>query len=234
MSSSTHWEDATSDTVYRVPDDVVDLTFKVRCRHLPADHAHALRTALEQVLPWLADEPLVGMHTLHGADSGNGWKRPEGDDAVIHLPKRARLGLRLPQHRIEEAMQLEGRTLDIGGYECVIQESKLRPLSTHATLFARHLAPANEDEATFLDNAARMLAELDIKPLKMMGGLARKIHTPQGNIATRSLMIDGLKPPESVRVQQHGLGERRELGCGIFIPHKSIDAVHKKPDRQQL
>ncbi len=225
-----YWEDTAQGTAYQVPGDVVDLSFKLHCRSLPLDHAYALRAALEQVLPWLADEPLAAVHIICGAESGNGWRRPQGDGAVIHLSRRARLNLRLPQPRLEQAMQLTGSALDVDGHECAVGESKARPLSTHATLFARHLAPAASDEETFLDNAARMLAELGIRPLKMMGGLSRVIRTPRQTVATRSLMIDGLKPPESVLVQQRGLGDRRELGCGIFLPHKSINPVREEPD----
>jgi hypothetical protein len=29
-----------------------------------------------------------------------------------------------------------------------------------------------------------------------------------------------------VRLQKQGIGESRNLGCGIFIPHKGIDAVY--------
>jgi CRISPR/Cas system CSM-associated protein Csm4 (group 5 of RAMP superfamily) len=41
-------------------------------------------------------------------------------------------------------------------------------------------------------------------------------------------MLASLTPDESLRLQQHGLGPHRTMGCGIFIPHKGIDAV-KKP-----
>ncbi|MDH3609566.1 MAG: hypothetical protein OEQ24_10045 [Gammaproteobacteria bacterium] len=42
---------------------------------------------------------------------------------------------------------------------------------------------------------------------------------------TRSLMIDGLKIEESIYLQQRGLGEGRLVGCGLFMPHKGIEAV---------
>ena len=224
-----YWEEGQQGAVYRVPDDVVDLSFKIRCRSVPADHAYSLKTALERVLPWLADEPQVGVHAVYGADSGNGWIRPDGDAAVIHLPRRVRLNLRLPKRLVEQGTRLEGHTLDLAGYPCAVGESKVLLLSTHGTLFARCLTPAASDEETFLNAAARMLAELGIHPPKMMGGLSRVIRTPEGDVATRSLMIDGLTPPESVLVQQRGLGERHELGCGIFLPHKGIDAVRGEP-----
>ena len=52
------------------------------------------------------------------------------------------------------------------------------------------------------------------------------IRTDAENIFTRSLMIADLKPDESVRLQKQGIGEGRNLGCGIFVPHKGIDAVY--------
>ena len=225
-----YWKDTAQDAAYRVPDDIVDLQFRVNCRKLPVDHAYALRTAIVEALPWLAGEPLAGIQMAYGAEAGSGWARPGDDGAVMHLSRRARLNLRLPKHRLEQATRLEGRTLDVGGHECAVLGSKVRLLSTHGTLFTRGLTPAAPDERTFLDDTARMLAELGVRPPKMMGGLVRVIRTPQQDIETRSLMLDGLKPREAVLVQQRGLGERRELGCGVFVPHKGVSAVREEPE----
>jgi hypothetical protein len=38
-------------------------------------------------------------------------------------------------------------------------------------------------------------------------------------------MLHALSPEQSLRLQQHGLGPQRLLGCGIFVPHKSAAAV---------
>ncbi len=38
-------------------------------------------------------------------------------------------------------------------------------------------------------------------------------------------MLDGLSAGDSLRVQQHGLGAHRRLGCGVFVPHRSAAAV---------
>ena len=38
-------------------------------------------------------------------------------------------------------------------------------------------------------------------------------------------MLHDLKLEQSALLQQVGLGEHRKLGCGIFVPHKSIAAV---------
>jgi hypothetical protein len=39
-------------------------------------------------------------------------------------------------------------------------------------------------------------------------------------------MIADLKTDESLALQQFGLGEGRKLGCGLFLPHRGIDAVY--------
>ena len=58
-------------------DEIVDAVFAIECRSLPVDHAYALSTAIQEALPWFADEPQAALHTVHGAASGAGWQRPE-------------------------------------------------------------------------------------------------------------------------------------------------------------
>jgi hypothetical protein len=41
-------------------------------------------------------------------------------------------------------------------------------------------------------------------------------------VMTRSLMVAGLAVEEGVRLQEEGLGALRQLGCGLFIAHKSV------------
>ncbi|MGD9164124.1 MAG: type I-MYXAN CRISPR-associated protein Cas6/Cmx6, partial [Chromatiales bacterium] len=68
------WQEETDEEQYVVPDDVVDLIFKIKCRTLPVDHAWPLSEAIHQALPWFAEERQAGLHLIHGADSGNGWE----------------------------------------------------------------------------------------------------------------------------------------------------------------
>ena len=98
------------------PADIVDAVFAIDCRSLPVDHAFALSAAIQAALPWFADEPEAGLHTVHGAASGAGWKRPEGEDALLQLSQRTKLVLRLPGSRLQDAAALTGRTLDVAGH----------------------------------------------------------------------------------------------------------------------
>jgi hypothetical protein len=38
-------------------------------------------------------------------------------------------------------------------------------------------------------------------------------------------MLHGLGAADSLAVQEAGLGAHRALGCGLFVPHKSVVAV---------
>ena len=54
---------------------------------------------------------------------------------------------------------------------------------------------------------------------------------PGKTLGARSLMIDGLDVTESVLLQQQGLGDGRKFGCGLFLPHKGIDAVNETQEK---
>ncbi len=225
------WQDQEDEKQqFVVPDNVIDLSFKVQCKQLPIDHAHALSKTIQEVLPWFASEVYAGIHLIHGAESGNGWIRPQEPDAVLSLSKRTRFMLRLPKHRVEEASALAGQTLNIAGNELVLSAPSQKALSVLTTIFARHVVIPNhndelEDEEVFLNKAADMLRKDGIHVKKMMSGLAHVLRMPDKNMYTRSLMIDGLKIEESIYLQQNGLGEGRLVGCGLFMPHKGIEAV---------
>jgi len=123
---------------------------------------------------------------------------------------------------------LEGRTLDIAGAPLGIGNAKPRPLGREGTIFSRYVAgPPGVDEDAFLRWAADTLAEMGIRVRKALCGKTTRLATPDGPIETRSLMLADLPPEESLLLQQRGLGPYRAMGCGLFIPHKGIDAVHK-------
>lgn len=213
--------------VFAVPDDIVDLSFAVGCKCLPMDHAYALSEALQQALPWLADEADAGLHLIHGAESGNGWYRPQDTEgAVIHLSRRTRMSLRLPKERIDDAAALQGAVLDVAGYPLEVGASTVKKLSSLPTLFARHvIAAADLSEQAFLEQVVAELRDLDIRVTKLMCGKSHDLRGPDSITHTRSVMIADLDPEESVRLQQKGIGPGRKIGCGLFIPHKGIKPV---------
>jgi CRISPR-associated protein Cas6 len=223
------WQDDEDTPEITIPDNVVDVLFALQCREIPVDHCHALSTALLDAAPWL-DEPGCGIHSIHVAGSQNGWERPShGVDQALLLSRRTKLSIRVPRERVEQLRAaLEGKTFDVGGAALGVGSGKPKALSQAATLFARYVAgPAELDEEGFLRWAAEALTALDIRMRKALCGKATALATPAGPLITRSLMLANLSADESVRLQERGLGPHRVMGCGLFIPHKGIDAVQK-------
>ena len=226
-----YWQDSqdSEEKQLRVPDDVADLGFRIECRGgLVVDHAYALYEAITRILPWFETDPNVALHTLHGAESGNGWLRPYKENELLYLSKRTRLRLRLAKSRFEDAMALAGQTIDIGNCSIKINKPTLRMLSTQTTLLTRSLVSENtQSEHEFLHEATKMLNAKGIRSQRMMGGRRHAIKTPDKTLYARSLMIVNLAFDESIQLQRSGLGSEQKLGCGIFLPHKSIDAVYQ-------
>jgi CRISPR-associated protein Cas6 len=211
--------------------DIVDAVFAISCRSLPVDHAYALSQAIQAAMPWFALEPRAGLHTIHGAESGSGWMRPEDPDALLQLSRRAKLALRLPRHRLDAAAALVGRTLQVAGWPLRVDRLAMRPLSRITTLFSRCVVfVAAGDEAAFLVAAEGELDALGIKPERMLCGRMTPVATPARTYQTRSLMLAGLTQEQSLRLQQQGLGAERKLGCGLFIPHKDIADLRSRSD----
>jgi CRISPR-associated protein Cas6 len=213
-------------------EDVVDAAFAIACRSLPVDHAYALSAAIQAALPWFADEPQAGLHTVHGAASGAGWQRPEGEDAQLQLSHRTRLVLRIPGSRLQDVAALTGRTLDVAGFPMRVGRLSPRPLVRIASLFSRSVIFAGSgDEAEFLAAAAEALRALGVETTTMLCGRDVPLATPQRSYRTRSLMVTVGTPAQSLALQRHGVGEARKLGCGLFIPHKDVGDLRSSADQ---
>ena len=221
------WQESPPQKTSLDASDVVDLVFKISGQTLPIDHAYALFDALARPLPWIQQDKWVGIHPVHIAESGNGWIRPD-DSGFLQLSGRARLVVRLHQDTLESARLLCGDHIAVNDQIIEIGSANVRPLNPLNTVLARHIVADEDvqDETTFLQWVNEQLKGLGITPTKLLCGKTRLIHTPTRTLRTRSLMIADLKPSESLSIQQFGLGEGRKLGCGLFLPHRGIDAVY--------
>lgn len=222
-------EDSGHPAHFKVPDDIVDLVFRVSGERLPADHAHGLHTALYRALPWWEDEEGAGVYINLGAEEGNGWYR--GGSAMLYLSRRARLVLRLPKTRLQSAASLAGEVLEVGGHQLRLGGGATRLLSDHRTLYSRHVVGDTVDESAFIGEVLAGLNAMGVICRKILCGKARRIALPDGKLLTRSVMLADLTVEDAVLLQQQGLGPARKLGCGLFVPYKSVAAVdaHQNP-----
>jgi CRISPR-associated protein Cas6 len=221
-----HWQIEEDDiTQYVVPENVIDLLFSIDCKELPVDHAFALSSAIQQALPWFAEDDIAALHMIHGAQSGNGWERPEGEGDIIYLSRRTKLVLRVPAERIDDAMQLIGQELDVAGNPMKVLKASKRLLEITTSLYSRHVAAEEgEDEEAFLQRTIGELRAMGLRFKKVLCGKEHSLNTPDGPLITRSLLVADLGFDDAVTLQERGVGakEYKKLGCGLFIPHKTV------------
>lgn len=194
---------------------MTDVHFDVQGECLPKDHGYLLFKALAGLLPWLEEEDLSGIFHVQGAGTEHG---------LLLLNHRTKLALRVPKTRVADLTALTGQSISVGDYALTIGKSKLRPLTLHTPLYAHCVTTGSQDELGFTADIMRLLDDMDINT-RFICGRKQTINTGEGEAVGYSLMLHGIAIEHAIRVQEMGLGGNRKLGCGIFIPHKSIQAV---------
>ncbi len=194
--------------------NAVDFAFAVSGDRIARDYADGLYHALAAALPWLDDEPLAGVHPIRGLT-------PCADGLM--LGGRTRLLLRAPVQRAPECERLQGAQIEVPA-PLAIGRVSVRQLLAYPVLHARLVVTGAEDEANFVADIERSLADLALD-CEMIVGKRGEVRAGGHRLVGFSLMLHGLPADDSLRVQAHGLGLHRKLGCGLFVPHKSIAAV---------
>ncbi len=218
------WEETEEKKSIADKSDMTDLSFSIKCRELPYDHAYELSTQLLDLLPELSNDKRNAIQTLHGPMSGNGWVRPDTEN--IFLSKRSKLYMRINKSQLDKVKLLEGREFSLYGNKLSIGKSIAKKFLIVKDLFCRFVH-SDEDcsEEDFLKNVQQELSTYGVSIRKALCGKSKRISFGEGSIYTRSLMIADLSKEDSLKIQEYGVGQYRLYGCGIFLPHKSIDAV---------
>jgi CRISPR-associated protein Cas6 len=196
-----------------------DLRFALHGERLPADHGQALAEAVCAHLPWLAEEREAGIHAVRGAAM-------DGD--LLGISRRARLVLRLPRARLDDALALEGRGLRLGGETLRVGAGKPWPLTQSDTVYARLVIAGPAEEQPFAEALGALLrAQFGNSgaACEVVLGKPRALATREGVRRGFSVLLHGMTPDASLRLQERGLGELRLHGCGIVVPYKSIAAA---------
>lgn len=223
------WQDDDGKNSITVPDDIVDVAFKIECKTLPIDHAQELYDQLSGTCPWLEQDPDIGIHTIHVAESGNGWTRPENADDILCLSKRTKFTLRVPKQRIDQALALDGAELDIAGHALTIRQGSVKLLSPISTIFSRYvICNEGDSEDEFLQNVVNDFQQRGVRVRKLLCGKSHRIGVADQVLFARTLMLADLDIADSILLQQQGVGTYQKLGCGLFIPHKGISAIREE------
>lgn len=211
---------------------VVNLHFPVLGSTIRADHGYALYPSLAGLLSALhrPDAP-VQIGPILGHYTGNGQLQLD--------PRRSRLRLRLPVEQIPLVLPLAGKGLDIDGHRVRLGVPQVLPLILAPTLIARMVTikKGDRDKAgsracmepgAFLEAARRQLDTLGIEgeagiPLARQEAHAGKAKRHVLRIKGRRLVgyglqVTGLTAEASIQLQEAGLGGKRKMGCGFFVP----------------
>lgn len=207
---------------------VVDLIFNVVGSTIPQDHGYALYAAIARVVPGIHAAPDIGIFPIRGVSS------PERQ---LRVGPTSVLRLRLPAERIPALLPLAGQSLDLDGHAFRVGVPRVVPLIpapvvTSPLVTIKLAKPTQGDDFVapdaFLDAARRKLQE------RRIGGepqlLVQQLGTRSGQPVRRvvrikgqthvgyGMVIEGLTAEESILIQERGLGGRRLMGCGLFLP----------------
>lgn len=108
--------------------------------------------------------------------------------------------------------------LELAGRKLVLGAPTLRALEPVSSLSARVVTFKHSlDEATFRAAALRFLAELGCQA-RLEVGRRRVVSIAGKKVVGFALDLKGLSGEHSLLLQEQGLGGRRHMGCGLFLP----------------
>jgi len=192
---------------------VVDLCFRLTGSAVPVDHGYSLYASLSRVVPALHQAAWLGIHPLTGLRVGRELK----------LSPASRLRLRLPADRIRDVLALAGKRIEIDGVGLRIGVPEVHPLRAAANLRARLVnIKGFQEEGPFQQAAQRQLDALGVRG-KLGLGRRRVIRIKDKTIVGFQVLVAELTAEESLTLQAQGLGGRRRMGCGIFVPLRGRD-----------
>jgi CRISPR-associated protein Cas6 len=202
--------------------EVVDLNFGVRGDAVPYDHGYALYAALCHEIPELHGAAWLRVHPIRGQQLVSG---------AIRLRDHSTVSLRLPLARLGVVLGLSGRTIDIRGERVLLRTPTIAKLEPSPGLDARTVVvkltkvPLRSDqhidkpafEQAFLAELQRQLNVLPASADIALTG-RQQIEVGGRRVLGYSVRLLGLKAEDSIRIQRDGLGGKRRMGCGVFVP----------------
>lgn len=200
---------------------MIDLVFALEGDTLPVAYETPLADALRAALPWLADEPSVGMHPIRASRNADG----------LVLSKRTRLKLRVPETLAGRlGAEMLGLQIDIGGSSLRIGESTPHPVGPYATLKSSLVViPGTASEIAFMAALARELSELGVVG-ETICSKAASVGAGASKMTGFGVVIHDLAPKHSLILLEKGIGPARHLGCGLFVHHKLIEGLDAYPE----
>jgi CRISPR-associated protein Cas6 len=202
--------------------NIIDLLFPVVGSCVRTDHAYAQLAAFCHLLPRLHDGTIpVSIAPISGQYIGDGLLQIN--------PKYSRLRARLPLQHVPDILPLAGKSFQIMGQRIHLGVPQIRALAPASALFARTVTIKHATEVpAFIAAARKQLDALNVGgQLEIPSGSSgthegephrHVMRIKETRIVCFSLLVRDLNPDESLRLQELGLGGRRRMGGGLFVP----------------
>lgn len=205
------------------PNTFLELHFPLSGTTCPSDNGFPLYSAVCKKSSELHAIKSIAIHTLRGMRTRRG---------IIRLIPNEFLRVRLPAEYIPQVYKLAGAKLDVGGHQIRCGVPTVHMLKPASRLRARLVVIKSKfglnDHSTFLEAANRQLRQLDIAgnaQVERDGNTAEEAHYARRVLSIHNvvipgygLIVDDLSESDSIKLQSVGLGGRRHMGAGIFVP----------------
>ena len=212
---------------------IIDLNFRVCGNNVPLDHGYLLYSSLSRLAPYLHEADWLGIHPISGIPTSPN---------TLALTPRSRLRLRLPADNIAKFIDLAGKRLSLSnGKErntITIGIPEIHSLKPASNLFSRYvtikLSEVEKTEYSPTRDMFLMAIKTQLDTINVRGEVwiddardsygreysRRVIEIKHKTVVCYSVYIRNLSENDSLQLQTHGIGGRRRMGCGIFIPAK--------------
>jgi len=194
---------------------VVDAAFPIRGEPLPLDHGYPLFSALSRLAPAVHAEPSWGVHPVFG--------NRKGRDYLAFNP-RSSVKIRLPVSELSRVMSLAGALLEIDGAKVQLGFPQVFPLVPAPAIRARFVTIRGfQEEEPFEAAVRRQIVSIealgqDPESVELVLGKRRICVIHGKKVVGFAVGLAGLCAEASLAIQVRGLGGRRHMGGGIFVP----------------
>jgi CRISPR-associated endonuclease/helicase Cas3 len=197
--------------------EYLDLTFKLSGPPIRLDNGYIVYSALSHICSPLHQLDSVGIHPIAGIPLNNNF---------LELTDASRLKIRIHHQQIPLIYPyLTGQTFRIGQESYQLNIPDYRPLISAENLYSRLVIITGfQEPTTFIEAVQRQLDSLEIRGKIEL--LTRHDGTPQRRQLTIvkhkvrgfGVKISELSPEDSLTLQERGIGGKRKMMCGVFVP----------------
>lgn len=198
----------------------VELNFPIYGKAIPADHNYALFAALVHIAPEIRNQSHLSILSIPGYGDRQG---------KVLLTEQSCMRIRSVISQIPLIYCFAGKSLKLGDHDIQVGIPEVRTLQHAAKLRARIVTIKGfTAPEPFIAAVQRQLERLEINgsvsiPCDRKGDFLRKtIKIQRFTVVGFTTEIANLSAEDSIRLQQFGIGGKRHMGCGFFLPGREV------------